>query len=143
MMDCPNVGMTQRCKNLRLELKSSHALGIAGKRFRNDFDGNLTGRKTGVAGTVHFSHSANTEEFDDFVGPDLCARFESHRVGTDYTFAFSVDPTVCCFVGDQKAIYFALEIFVTATGLDQELLAQGNGLLQRVLKDSPNGLELC
>ena len=52
-MDRSNMRMTQRCQYLRLAFESSDAFGIAGKRFGEDLDGNLPGRKAGVAGTYN------------------------------------------------------------------------------------------
>jgi hypothetical protein len=64
-------------------LKTGHALGIAGERFGQDFDGYVAAQ-LGIVGPVDFSHSTGADSTCDFVGAHGGARGQGH-LGLDYS----------------------------------------------------------
>ena len=60
-------GMIERGNVARLALEPLAELRIGGRLIGNDFDGDIAA-ETGIAGAIHFAHTAGTNEADDFIG---------------------------------------------------------------------------
>ncbi len=113
MMDSTDMGMTQRCQYESFAFEPRHAFRVARKRFRENFDGNLTRGEAGITGAINFAHSPNAQSSRISYEPILVPGLKVTELETDYTFAAPVDPTVCAFVGDQKVLHFSLDLCVT------------------------------
>ena len=144
MIDRADVRMVQRRQYESLALEPRHPFRIARKGFGQHLDRDLPGVKGGIAGAIDFTHSADSQKFQDFVRADLRAGFECHRVRTDYTFYdLPIKPAVCGVMGREQPRYFPLKVLVPVAGILDELLAGGGVLFQSCLKDPSNILEVC
>jgi len=65
-----DVGMAECGDGLGLLLKTAKALGVAGERGREDFDGDVA-IEAGVAGSVDLTHASCSKRCEDFIGPSL------------------------------------------------------------------------
>jgi hypothetical protein len=61
------IGMAQRAEHAGFLLEALQAVGIAGERFRKNFDGDGAVQAR-VARTVDLAHAARAERGDNFVG---------------------------------------------------------------------------
>ena len=118
MIDRADVRMVQRCQHESFALESRHAFRIAREGFGQDLDRHLSRVKRGIAGAIDFTHSANSQKFQDFVRADLRAGFECHRVRTDYTFYdLPIKPAVCGVMRREQPRYFPLKVLVPVAGV--------------------------
>src|SRR5262249_47822584 len=72
-----DVGMIERCKDFSLALETAHARRVARKSIRQELDRDLA-FELGIAGAVHFAHSALTEKSDDFERAKSCTYIYRH-----------------------------------------------------------------
>jgi hypothetical protein len=74
---CPGssstLQMIERRERLRLALETHQAIGVEGKRLRQDLERNIT-IEPRVAGPVDLAHSASTERRREGVGPEPGSR---------------------------------------------------------------------
>jgi len=68
-----DVRMIERRERLRLALETHQAIGVEGKRLRQDLERNIT-IEPRVAGPVDLAHPASTERRREGVGPEPGSR---------------------------------------------------------------------
>ncbi len=78
-MDLRDVGMVQRCENLRFPLKPRQSIRISGKRFGQDLERHLP-VELGVGGLIDLSHPALADEGGDIVVAEWSTDFKSHKL---------------------------------------------------------------
>src|SRR5213596_2393309 len=74
-----DIGMVELACGARFLLEASQAVGILREKFWQDFDGDLATQPC-IACAIHLAHAARAQRCDDFIGPELCARRERHRI---------------------------------------------------------------
>ena len=65
-VDRRDTGVIQRRERLRFASEPRQALGIAGEKVRQDFDGDVA-IESGVARTIHLAHASGTDGDGNFV----------------------------------------------------------------------------
>ena len=77
IMDCGDVGMIERRKNLRFPLKSCDTIGVSRMILRQYFDRDIPS-ELGVARSIHLAHSAFAERLENLIGAEMGSRREGH-----------------------------------------------------------------
>ena len=77
VVDRENIGMIERARGARFLLESPQPVGIAGEIGGQNLDGNFAAQSR-IFRAVHFTHAARAQRRDDLVGPEFCARSQSH-----------------------------------------------------------------
>ena len=77
IMDCGDVGMIERCKNLRFPLKSCDTIGVSRMTLRQYFDRNIPSELV-VARSIHLAHSAPAKRLENLIGAEIGSRREGH-----------------------------------------------------------------
>jgi len=68
-VDCADVWMLERGKDLRFALKPGEPFCVAGERVRQDLQRNIA-RQPRVTGTIDLAHAAGAERAGDLVRAD-------------------------------------------------------------------------
>jgi hypothetical protein len=76
-VDRGDVRVIQGCERLRLPFEAHDAIGIGGKRVRQDLDRHLPA-EGGVDGAPHLSHAAGADRCGDLVHAETRARGQGH-----------------------------------------------------------------
>src|ERR1700739_4124846 len=69
--------MVQRTKHPRFAFKTHHTVGISGKDFRKDFQGNIA-IQTAVMGAIHLAHPACANCREDFIRAQTLTGLDGH-----------------------------------------------------------------
>ena len=72
-----DIGMAQRCEDLRLALKPCDSLHVVREDFGQYLNGHVT-LQAGVARAIHLTHAAGTNQRGDFIGSETGAGRKSH-----------------------------------------------------------------
>ena len=77
-VDRGNIRMIERRENLCFALETRHALAVAGKLIREDFNGHVTAEAC-IMREINFAHASSAEQRRYLVGPQFCARGQTHK----------------------------------------------------------------